>query len=87
MITLGYNVAGLGLGGTIRPGHQTITITAGHIQLAPRIPVTRPGSMCRPPRGRHMDAHVRPLGAGRFQANFTAPDRPGGPAHHHSRRC
>jgi hypothetical protein len=74
MITLDYQVARLGLDGAACPGRQAITITAGHIQLAPSAPLTRlqaqvslnGGQTWRP-------AQVRPAGPDRFGVTFSAP--------------
>jgi hypothetical protein len=74
MITLGYSVAGLGADGATKPGHQAITITAGHIQLAPRIPVTKAGVQVSVNGGKTWkQANVAALGGGRFKVTFTAP--------------
>jgi hypothetical protein len=74
MVTLGYSVAGLGQDGATKPGHQAITLTAGHIQLAPRIPVTKAGVQVSVNGGKTWkQAQVASLGGGRFRATFTAP--------------
>lgn len=52
MIRLGYRIAGLGPDGATKPGRQAITLTARHIQLAPRIPVSRAGVRVSFDRGR-----------------------------------
>ena len=73
MLTLKYHVAGQGLHGSTRPGHQAVTITAGHIQLAPRIPVTHTRVQVSVNGGiTWQQAQVAPLGGGRFRATFTA---------------
>ena len=74
MMTLRYSVEGLGLDGAARPGKQAVTITAGHIELAPRIPVTQAAVQVSVDAGKTWQpAQVRPLGGGRFRATFTAP--------------
>jgi hypothetical protein len=74
MMTLRYSVAGLGIDGAAKPGNQAITITAGHIQLAPQVPVTQAGVQVSFDGGKTWQpAQVRPLGSGRFRATFTAP--------------
>ena len=73
-MTLGYRVAGLSQHGSTRPGRQAVTVTAGHIQLAPQVPVTLAGVQVSFDGGKTWQrAQVRPLGGGRFRATFTAP--------------
>jgi hypothetical protein len=72
MITLDYQVAGLGLDGAACPGRQAIAITAGHIQLAPSTPVTRLQAQVSLNGGKTWrPAQVRPAGQDRFSAAFT----------------
>lgn len=74
MITLDYQVAGLALDGTASSGHQAVTITASHIQLAPTIPVTHLQVQVSFNGGKTwQQAAVRPAGHDRFGATFTAP--------------
>jgi hypothetical protein len=74
MITLDYLVARLGLDGAACPGRQAITITAGHIQLAPSTPITRLRAQVSLNGGRTWrQAQVQPAGPDRFGATFTAP--------------
>jgi hypothetical protein len=74
MITLDYQVAGLGLNGAACPGRQAITITAGHIQLAPSAPITRLQAQVSLNGGKTWrQAQVRHAGQDRFAATFTAP--------------
>lgn len=74
MMTLGYSVAGLGPDGATKPGQQAVTITAGHIQLAQRTPVTGAGVQVSLDGGRTWQpAKVQSLGGGVFRATFTAP--------------
>jgi hypothetical protein len=73
MITLGYHVAGLGPDGTTAPGKQSVAITAGHIQLAPRIPVATASVQVSIDGGKTWQpAEVTSPGVGRFVASFTA---------------
>jgi hypothetical protein len=73
MITLDYQVARLGLDGAACPGRQAITITAGHIQLAPSTPVTRLQAQVSLNGGKTWQrAGVRRAGPDRFGATFTA---------------
>ena len=73
-MTLGYRVAGLSQHGSTRPGRQAVTVTAGHIQLAPQVPVTQAGVQVSFDGGKTWHpAQVRALGGGRFRATFTAP--------------
>jgi len=74
MMTLGYSVAGLGPDGATKPGRQAITITAGHIQLAPRTRVTKAGVQVSFDGGKTWtQAKAHPLGGARFGVTFTAP--------------
>jgi hypothetical protein len=74
MMTLGYRVAGLRPDGSTGPGRQAVTITAGHIQLAPQVPVSQAGVQVSFDGGKTWQpAQVRALGGGRFRASFTAP--------------
>ena len=67
-------MAGLGPGGTARPGRQAIAITAGHIQLAPRYPIARAAIRVSFNGGKTwQNAHVTALRPGRYLATFTAP--------------
>jgi hypothetical protein len=71
---LDYRVAGLSQRGGTGPGPQTITVTAGHIQLAPQIPVSQAGVQVSFDGGKTWQpAQVRALGGGRFRATFAAP--------------
>jgi hypothetical protein len=74
MMTLLYQVHGLGLHGSAPAGRQRIVITAGHLQLAPAAAVTAMGAAVSVNDGRTWQpAPVTPLGGGRFAAAFTAP--------------
>jgi hypothetical protein len=74
LLTLNYQVTGLTAGGTARPGRQAITITAGHIQLAPSPGVTRASQAVSFDGGKTWHpARVARLPGGRFRAVFTAP--------------
>ena len=73
IITLDYQVPRLGLDGAACPGRQAIIITAGHIQLAPSIPITRLQVQVSLNGGKTWrQAQVRPAGPDRFGAAFTA---------------
>jgi hypothetical protein len=73
MMTLEYQVAGLGLDGSAPPGRQVLRLTAGHLQLAKAAAVTTAsvsvsfdgGKTWRPAR---VSGH-----AGHYTAVFTAP--------------
>jgi hypothetical protein len=74
MITLDYQVAGLGLDGATGPGRQAIAITVGHIQLPPSVRITRMRVQVSLNGGRTWQrAQARAAGAGRFSVTFTAP--------------
>src|SRR6185437_1675922 len=75
MLTLGYSVTGLALDGSARPGPQTLTITAGHLQLAHAALIMGVRAWVSLDGGTTWRvARVRPAaGPGRFTARFTAP--------------
>jgi hypothetical protein len=74
MMTLDYGVAGLGLNGAAPAGPQAITVTAGHIQLAPSPAVTGALAQVSLNGGRTWErARVHAAGADRFRLTFTAP--------------
>jgi hypothetical protein len=73
MITLDYQVARLGLDGAACAGRQAITITAGHILLAPSVPITRLQVQVSLNGGKTwQQAQARPAGLDRFATTFTA---------------
>jgi hypothetical protein len=74
MMTLLYQVAGLGLDGSASPGNQLVVVNAGHLQLAPAAPVTAMTVAVSLNNGRTWrPAAVSALGGGRFAAAFAAP--------------
>jgi hypothetical protein len=74
MITLRYRVAGLSLKGSTRPGHQSITITASQIPLAPASPVTHASLQVSFDHGKTWHAaRVTKTSAGHFRAVFDSP--------------
>ena len=74
MMTLEYQVQGLGLSGTAPAGPQVIDITAGHLQLARAAAVTGATASVSFDGGAHWQpATVTSQGAGQFRAAFTAP--------------
>jgi hypothetical protein len=74
MMTLDYDVARLGPAESAPPGRQSVTVTAGHLQLARAARVTGASVRASFDGGRTWRAaRVRPLGRGRFLATFTAP--------------
>jgi hypothetical protein len=74
MMTLLYQVTGMGLDGSAPAGQQRIVITAGHLQLAPAAPVTALTVAASVNGGQTWQpAAVTRLGGGRFAAAFTAP--------------
>jgi hypothetical protein len=74
MLTLRYDVAGLGLTGRAAPGRQLIHITVGHLQRAHAARVTHAWAQVSFNGGKTFKAaSVSSLGSGRFQINFTAP--------------
>ncbi len=76
MLTLGYQVTGLALNGTTPPGPQTISLTVGHLQLAPATQITSARAEVSFNDGHTFQAAtVTPQGRGRFRLCFTAPAR------------
>lgn len=74
MMTLSYQVAGIGLTGKTRPGQQSISFTAGHIQLAQASRITKAGLAVSYDGGKTWhQAKVTRTSGGKFRAVFTAP--------------
>jgi hypothetical protein len=74
MMTLDCSVAGLTANGTTKPGNQAITISVGHIQLAPPSPIASTRVQVSFDGGKSWHAsRVTRLSNGRFLAVFTAP--------------
>jgi hypothetical protein len=76
MTALRYQVAGLSLRGTTKPGPQQVTITASQIQLAPPVRLTDASAQVSFDGGKTWHpASVTKLSPGHFRAQFTAPAR------------
>jgi hypothetical protein len=75
MMTLAYQVAGLGPAGATAPGRQQIGLSARHLQLAASPAITRVAVQASFDDGKTWhSAQVAATGtAGRFSAEFTAP--------------
>ena len=74
MMTLDYQVQGLGLGGIAPAGPQVLSFTAGHLQLSRASAVTGATAAVSFDGGAHWQpATVTSQGAGQFRAAFTAP--------------
>ena len=74
MIMLRYQVAGLSLNGSTRPGRQQVTITASPIPLAPATPVARATVQVSFDGGTIWHAAtLSSLSPGHFRAVFNAP--------------
>jgi hypothetical protein len=73
MMTLGYQVAGLALNGSTRPGRQALAITAGHLPLAKAARVTRVTVQVSYDGGRHWRAATVTGRGARYLATYTAP--------------
>jgi hypothetical protein len=74
MTTLRYQVAGLSLTGTTKPGRQQVAITASQIQLAPPVSLTHASVRVSFDGGKTWHpATVSKLSPGHFRAKFTAP--------------
>jgi hypothetical protein len=73
MMTLNYQVARLGLNGRTRPGRQSISLTAGHIQLARDSRITRAAVSVSYDGGKTWHkARVARISGKQFRATFTA---------------
>jgi hypothetical protein len=80
MMTLLYQVAGLGLDGTAPAGNQLVVIKAGHLQLAPAAPVTAMTVSVSFNGGKTWQpAAVSSLGDRSFAAAFAGPSSPVAP--------
>jgi hypothetical protein len=76
MMTLDYHIAGLGLNGKTRPGRQAISLTAGHIQLAPDSRIARAALKVSYDGGKTWHpAQITRISGSKFRAVFTAPKR------------
>lgn len=74
MTTLRYQVAGLSLTGTTKPGRQQVAVTASQIQLAPPVRLTHASVQISFDGGKTWHpATVSKLSPGHFRAIFTAP--------------
>jgi len=74
MLTLRYQLAGLSLAGATRPGPQVLGITVAHLQEAAPSKITGVQARVSFNGGKTwQEARVRPAGASRFRALFTAP--------------
>ena len=73
MTTLRYQVAGLSLKDSTRPGRQQIAITASQLQLAPTTPLTHASVQVSFDSGKTWHpATVSKLSDGQFRAVFSA---------------
>lgn len=74
LLTLNYQVQGLALDGSTRPGPQVINLAVGHLQVASGSPVTGASARVSYDDGQIWQrASVTPTGAGHFRITFTAP--------------
>ena len=73
MMTLGYQVAGLGLDGSVAAGRQSIGITVGHLPLAAAARITTAAARVSFDGGRTWHAATVTGAAGAYRAAFTAP--------------
>lgn len=73
MMTLSYDVHGMSLHETTRPGPQVIGLTASHIQLGGNATVSRVSAQVSADGGKTWrPAKVTSAGSGRFRISFTA---------------
>jgi YVTN family beta-propeller protein len=73
MMTLNYGMAGLALDGLTPPGHQTLHLTAGHLQLAKAAAVTGASVLVSFDGGKVWHPAQLSGRAGQYSAVFTAP--------------
>jgi hypothetical protein len=74
LLTLGYQVQGLGLNGSAPPGSQMISLSVGHLQLAGSAPITGASAQVSFDDGRiWQGAAATASGGGNFQISFNAP--------------
>lgn len=74
MMTLDYGVGGIDLSGAAAPGRQTLKVTAGHLQLAPRTKITGAVVQVSFDDGvTWRNATVAGLSGGSYRATYTAP--------------
>ena len=73
MMTLGYGVAGLSLGGSAPPGRQVLHLSAGHLQLAKAAAVTKASVSVSFDGGKTWHPARVSGHAGHYTAVFTAP--------------
>lgn len=73
MLTLGYRVAGLSLGGSVPAGAQAVHVSVGHLQLATAARVTRAKAAVSFDGGKTWH-HAKVSGhRGRYTVSFSAP--------------
>ncbi len=74
LMTLSYQVQGMGLTGLTRPGPQVVDVTAGHIQLGGTAAVTGASAQVSFNDGdTWFPAKTTALGGGRFKVAYSAP--------------
>jgi hypothetical protein len=74
LLTLRYQVRGLALDGSVRPGRQQVEVTVGHLQLAAAARITGLTAQMSVNDGKTWkNATVTAAGAGHFEVAFTAP--------------
>ncbi|HWF81401.1 MAG TPA: hypothetical protein VN695_12530 [Streptosporangiaceae bacterium] len=74
MLTLNYQVNGLGLGGVAPAGQQKIAVTVGHIQLAAEAAITHADAQVSYDNGRFWHpATLAAVGNGKYLMSFSPP--------------
>lgn len=74
MLTLNYQVGGLGLDAVVPPGHQRIDVRVGHIELAPQTAIVRASAQVSYDNGRFYEpVTLARIGAGNYRVSFKAP--------------
>ena len=74
MLTLNYEVSGLGLDGVVPPGPEQVDVTVGHIALAAAAAIVHASARVSYDNGRFWEpVTLTRAGAGRYRVSFTAP--------------
>jgi hypothetical protein len=73
LMTLGYQVTGLALDGSARPGRQVLEVTAGHLPLAKAAPVARVTVQVSYDGGKTWHSATVTGSGGHYRAVYTAP--------------
>jgi hypothetical protein len=74
MLTLSYNVRGLGLNGVAPAGQQNIDVSVGHIQVAADSPIVHTSAQVSYDNGKFWHpVTLSQIGTGHYLVSFTPP--------------